>query len=234
MNPHKIFKHLQSQSDESGLTIIESLVAIIVVSIMLVSIAPVLTLSVANRLQAKQTEAATKAAQAYIDGIRSGTIDHPPVMRKGDDTLGKYNAPQTGNLTCNDANKKEYCTAPANNLFCIDGDGEDVKNAGDKYKCTKDSHRDMIVQGFGYVPDPDRSKGYRSYKLGVRVYRADAFALSGKLLKHSDTGVEGKKQSSFGYFKKKTPLLETTSEIEVDDSSEFDKLCKKAGFQNCF
>jgi prepilin-type N-terminal cleavage/methylation domain-containing protein len=67
-----------SPSSQSGFTIIESLVAVVVVGILLTAIAPVIILSVATRVQARRVELATDAAQTYIDGVRSKTIDPPP------------------------------------------------------------------------------------------------------------------------------------------------------------
>ena len=58
-----------SKSRDGGYTIIESLVAMIVVSVLMIAIAPVMAFSVATRVQARRTELATQAARAYIDGF---------------------------------------------------------------------------------------------------------------------------------------------------------------------
>ena len=62
------------KSQEAGYTIIESLVAMIVVSVLMIAIAPVMAFSVATRVQAKRIEMATQAAKTYMDGLRSGAI----------------------------------------------------------------------------------------------------------------------------------------------------------------
>ncbi|HAA33023.1 MAG TPA: hypothetical protein DCE56_41525, partial [Cyanobacteria bacterium UBA8553] len=72
-------QQLSTQSSQSGFTIIESLLALMVVAALLVAISPVLVLATANRVQAKRVELATNAAKAYIDGVRSGTIVPPPL-----------------------------------------------------------------------------------------------------------------------------------------------------------
>jgi len=215
MNSDKLLKPL-GNSDESGFTIVESLVAIIIISILLVAIAPVLTLSVANRVQSKRVEAATKAAQGYMDGIRGGTVAHPSeqlasAMRTGTNTLAGYAAPLGTNLTCVAG---KYCTAPQANLFCIDGDGDN--------KCTNTSNQDVIIQGFGYITTDNVSKGYRSYQLGTRVYRADAFVPGVTLQK-------GVSQSTVGSIKKAPPLYEATTEVVVEDAAKFKALCSDAG-----
>ena len=62
------------KSRDGGYTIIESLVAMIVVSVLMIAIAPVMAFSVATRVQARRVELATQAARAYIDALRTGAI----------------------------------------------------------------------------------------------------------------------------------------------------------------
>jgi len=63
-----------SDSRDGGYTIIESLVAMIVVSVLMIAIAPVMAFSVATRVQARRVELATQAATAYINALRVGAI----------------------------------------------------------------------------------------------------------------------------------------------------------------
>jgi prepilin-type N-terminal cleavage/methylation domain-containing protein len=70
-------KQLFPPETQSGFTIIECLLAIILVSILLTAIAPVIALSVATRVQARRVEQATQAAKSYIDGVRAGKITPP-------------------------------------------------------------------------------------------------------------------------------------------------------------
>ncbi|MBD1942963.1 type II secretion system protein [Coleofasciculus sp. FACHB-712] len=202
-------KHVSSQSSETGFTLIESLLAIIVIAILMTAIGPVIVLSTATRLQAKRVELASKAASTYIDGVRSGKVASPPIAK--DKSLASATPPTSGTLAC--SKNVDYCTSPAN-LYCVDGDGNGT--------CTTDSLQDMIVQGFGYsssyVTVTDASKGY---SLGVRVYRADAFK-SGTTLETSET------QSSFGGGLTATkPLLQTTTEIAPTGKSSLNDLCDR-------
>ncbi len=64
-------------SIESGFTLIECLLAIIIVGVLMVAIAPAVVLSAATRLQARRVELATQAARTYVDGVRSGSIATP-------------------------------------------------------------------------------------------------------------------------------------------------------------
>jgi type II secretory pathway pseudopilin PulG len=218
------FKAVQPNS-ESGFTIIESLLGIVIITIMLVGIAPVLTLAVANRVQAKRVEAASQAAQGYIDSVRSGRISHPQrsanVFEMRSDSLADHPVPNKAALNCPTASA--YCTGPTINLFCVDGDDDGV--------CTADNAKDLIVQGFGYVPN-DRGtvnpQGYYSYKLGVRVYRADGFSAGGNFTRTNyKDNVKGQ-QKTFGAMARNAPLFEQAAEIAVEDG-EFSNLCRNAG-----
>jgi prepilin-type N-terminal cleavage/methylation domain-containing protein len=62
------------QSSQAGFTIIESLLAIIIVTILMVALGPVIVMSVAARVQAKRVERASNATRTYLDAVRSGTI----------------------------------------------------------------------------------------------------------------------------------------------------------------
>ncbi|MEO0842878.1 MAG: hormogonium polysaccharide secretion pseudopilin HpsB, partial [Cyanobacteria bacterium J06643_5] len=160
-------KQYQTLSKQSGFTIIESLVAIIVVGILMTAIAPTIVLSVATRVQARRVELATAATQSYVDGIRTGTIEPPELPKKSEAELKKYDfsnydAPKQGNLNCKD---NEYCTSPDDNLFCVDGDGDG--------SCSIASSKDMIVQAFRFSSSSIEAED--GYSLGTRVYRADAF-----------------------------------------------------------
>jgi prepilin-type N-terminal cleavage/methylation domain-containing protein len=66
------------KSQEAGYTIIESLVAMIVVSVLMIAIAPVMAFSVATRVQAKRIEMATQAAKTYIEGRPVGAAKFDP------------------------------------------------------------------------------------------------------------------------------------------------------------
>jgi prepilin-type N-terminal cleavage/methylation domain-containing protein len=203
-------KNQELTSNDSGFTIIESLMAIIVVSILMIAIAPAIVLSVATRVQAKRVESAADAARSYIDGVKSGTITPPPVSKTSQ--IKDVATPTVGSLTCSTTDTNyPYCSVPATNLYCIDNDGGG---------CTLNSPRDFIVQAFAYnktVETPENG-----YQLGLRVYRADGFnSENGALKKAPD-----KQQSTFtsGLGDRKAPLIEFTTEITAKGTS-FSDLC---------
>ncbi|NET06939.1 MAG: type II secretion system protein [Symploca sp. SIO2B6] len=190
-------QQLVIKSSQSGFTIIESLLAMMVITILMVGLAPIIALSVATRVQARRVELGAEAAKTYIDGVRSGIILDPEINTTA---LSDVGAPPAGNLTCDD---NAECTAPANNLYCIDGDGDKI--------CTSNSTTDMIVQGSGFSPVAitDADDGY---SLGVRVYRADAFQ---EQALETSSDLDSNKALTFtgGLGKRKAPLVEITTEI---------------------
>jgi prepilin-type N-terminal cleavage/methylation domain-containing protein len=149
-----------SQSQDGGYTIIESLVAMIVVSVLMIAIAPVMAFSVATRVQARRVELATQAARAYIDALRTGALTDdapsPPGFPVQDTSTLPY-----------------YHPAPAgsSNLYCINLD----QTAG----CT--SSTDFFVQGAWQNPTNPLDPTTTGYELTVRVYRADAFSSAGAM-----------------------------------------------------
>ncbi len=238
---------LYSQSNQSGFTIIESLIAIIVVTILMVGLAPILTLAVANRVQARRVELATQAAKSYIDGVRSGAIpfgDNPANgenaitadnNKSSGDNLSDVPAPITkGKLSCNSPDSKPYCNSPAaptgSIFYCVDGDNP-------PNDCDSTSNKDFIIQAFGKITTDgnnsvNAAQNYLNYSLGVRVYRADAF--TSEFVK--GFGKEGT-QSTFtggtGLTATQYPLVQMATEIPVNNPSKFRDLCTQRGIGGC-
>lgn len=182
-------------SSQSGYTILESLMAIVVVTVLMVAVAPLLAFSFATRVQAKRVELGSKAANTYIDAVRSGAVPPPTLTTQ-------TNAPTSaGSLTC-DAG--QVCTSPVGHLYCVDNDSDG--------KCTLPNDptpgkglMDMIVQGVAINKVTD-AKLEDGYQLIVRVYRSDAF-------KDSSPLQQGKLQSTKGLGNPKVPLSEITTQI---------------------
>lgn len=192
------------KSQEAGYTIIESLVAMIVVSVLMIAIAPVMAFSVATRVQAKRIEMATQAAKTYIEALRS------EALKQG--TKG-FPAPSTT------ANKLEDTPAPTdiNALYCIDIDKKEVTE-----KCESNSNQDLLVQGYYFNKSPATTDPTRTgYSLIVRVYRAAAFKDAGTLTtqkKQADQNIQVQQGiSSAGLGNLKAPLVEIRTEIGATD-----------------
>ncbi|MBW4488216.1 MAG: hormogonium polysaccharide secretion pseudopilin HpsB [Trichocoleus desertorum ATA4-8-CV12] len=215
-------KQKSAHSSQSGFTILESLIAIVVVAILLSAIAPVIVLSVATRVQARRVELGTQAARAYIDGLRSGSITPPPPANVAIDpniaTFNSYAAPTPSALACANNN---YCTTPAPTagLYCFDGNADNV--------CQNNKPNDLIIQAVRY--NSTSVDAARGYLLGVRVYRADAFRDTNTILR-SDTSASGRRaQQTFRgtLGQRKSPIIELTTEVRA--SASYDNFCQRLG-----
>lgn len=163
---------------EAGFTLIESLVAAVVVGILLVSIAPMIVLSTASRVQARRVDLANNAARTFIDKLKGGVVAPFPPNVFTTDGYQSF------------ATKYPVFAAPNNTVTLnvtaidVDGDGE------------IDGANDLIIQAIrspktatvGGVPNTDldanNSANLRflqsaGYDVLVRVYRGDAFVFNG-------------------------------------------------------
>ena len=215
-------------SSQSGFTIMECLMAVVVVSVLMAAIAPVIALAVSTRVQSRRVELATQAARAYIDGVTSGAINapnHTVTLDEVNSTTKAFEskrsdfsavaAPTGGSLSCADTvTTYPYCSNPSNtSLYCFDFD---------RNGCSSNSNQDLIVQAFRSV-NSTSTDATRGYLLGVRVYRANGFSDSSPLTK-------GKKQATFtgGLGDRKAPLVELTTEI-VSGTTTLQNLCDRLG-----
>ncbi len=235
------------QSTESGFTIIECLLAIIIVTLLMTAIAPVLALSVATRVQSRRVELATNAARAYIDGLRSGTIPPPPIIS----TTSSPPVLLAPSPSLNCTQNRNYCPPPpasrplttpsATYLYCINFEADPTSNDLAKKGCTNKSSRAMIVQAAAYIPRPtgasvalpDPKKGYQ---VRLRVYRADAFTPGRTLLK-GDANNQPRVAASFtggtGLGKNQLPLVQMSTEIVTQgtEGTSYLDLCKRLYLQ---
>jgi len=235
------------QSTESGFTIIECLLAIIIVTLLMTAIAPVLALSVATRVQSRRVELATNAARAYIDGLRAGTIPPPPIISTNPPPALPAPNQNLNNCTQN----RNYCPPrPANiplttpsttQLYCINFEADSSSPLQAIKGCTDKSSRAMIVQAAAYIPrptgagvaQPDPTKGYQ---LRLRVYRADAFT-PGRTLLPGNVNNQPRVAASFtggtGLGKNQLPLVQMSTEIVTQGTggTNYLDLCKRLYLQ---
>lgn len=227
------------QSSQSGFTIIESLMAIVVVTILMTAIAPVIVLSVGTRVQARRVELATQAARTYINAVRFEAIAapmHTISLNEFDsttrqftsqrDTFADAGVPATGSLSCPTTTVGyPYCqNTSTSSLYCID---LDTPPNG----CSSDSPKDFVVQAFRSVTSTptDANQGYL---VGIRVYRADAFNGSAPLKKTKQpTGPSLARQATFtqGLGDRKASLMEMTTEIFVTNRTTYQNYCDRVG-----
>ena len=190
-------------NSESGFNILESLVAMIVVSILMLAVAPVIAFSVGTRVQAKRIELAAQAGRSYIDAVRSGTVTV-------DDSMMGNTPP-------------ENTDAPTSidELYCVDFDGE--KDASGNLGCSPNSLTDMVVQGIFYRPNGATSSS--GYCLGVRVYRANSFD-GNVTLESPPTQTDGTTTNALG--NRSLPLFQTTTEV-IPQGSDFSAIKDRIG-----
>lgn len=182
----------------------------------MISLSPVIVLSVATRVQARRIELGTQAARTYIDGVSSNVIADPTISTI---ELEDVAAPTAGALAC-PTTGNAYCDPPTNSLYCVDGDGDNT--------CTVGSMTDMIVQAYGYHPAPAPTNPENNgYSLGVRVYRADAFGETGVLKQQ-----EKAQTFTGGLGDRKAPIVEMTTEITTD-KTKFKDFCDRITDSTC-
>lgn len=198
------------RSSESGYTIMEGLVAMIMVAGLMSAVAPVIAISVGTRVQARRIELAALAARSYIDGVRAGSIAAPAIALS---TPGDEKITGPGTLDCPDPpDQNEYCTTTVNygsvdgQLYCVDG--------GDGGGCT--GLTDMVVQAVGFHGtsiDPEDG-----YALFVRVYRGsgvEGVDLLGETISTSISNTGLASRTSDG----ERPLFTTKTEISASENS---------------
>ena len=208
MSKHRQQQNLP-QSRDGGYTIIESLVAMIVVSVLMIAIAPVMAFSVATRVQARRVEQATQAATTYINALRTGAIT-------------PLNSAPTPFPAQNTSVPPAEPDPPANPtaLYCVDLDKDgNYCNGGNKDFYIQGLWRNLANNG---TTDPTRT----GYELTVRVYRSDVFSSSSPgLIKTQQQSV-----ANSGLGDPKAPLVVMKTEIPPTTegaSSPYRSLCSR-------
>ena len=202
-------EHNLPLSRDGGYTIIESLVAMIVVSVLMIAIAPVMAFSVATRVQARRMELATQAARAYIDALRPRTASDA-VLKPGG--IPGFPISTTGDLA--DAPTPTDPTS----LYCVDMDGGG---------CDKSSNKDFYVQGAWKNPnvttgDPT-SKGYQ---LLVQIYQSDSFSPAAPALKPPKSATKQSIVGS-GLGDRTMPVVEMSTEIPATGIPSHKSICNR-------
>ena len=219
-----------AQSSQSGFTIIESLVALVVVAVLLAAVSPVIVLATATRLQARRVELATQSARAYIDGVKAKTIPDPPI----DPTLSLTAASSTATRTLASAPSAYLLgnvSAPtsSSSLDCFTTNGNistvcDSASSNTTPLFFIQAVRSAVVIS-GIVSDPDKGEGYH---LGVRIYRADAFTGPGTPTASNPNTKAKQETFTGGLGNRYAPLVEMTTDI-VRSQPSYSGLCQRLG-----
>jgi prepilin-type N-terminal cleavage/methylation domain-containing protein len=154
-NSAKVSSHCQAPS---GFTLIESLVAALVVGILMASIAPMLVLTTASRAQVRRVDRAAQEAKSYAEGVKAGVIPTPNQF-----TTDAYN---------------KFCSFAPNTLptdpgTLIDSVGSVQASATPDVKTVNGLVIQAVRTGAGLTQVQLNQQGYN---LIIRVYRGDAFS----------------------------------------------------------
>jgi len=180
---------LALKPNSSGYTLLESLMALVVVGILITSVAPMLALTTASRVQARRVDQATQALRSYIDGVRGGALPPPQkfvVLNPNVDFKAPdYGFPPDTSLLIGGNN---YATiiglADSGTLIDTNGNGFSV-----------DDPQDLVIQAIRPISCPPAgpapgnipaclantqaeldNAAKQGYIMALRVYRADSFA----------------------------------------------------------
>ncbi|MCG5058390.1 MAG: hormogonium polysaccharide secretion pseudopilin HpsB [Limnoraphis sp. WC205] len=197
-----LLKPKPRKSSESGYSLIESLIAIIIVSILMVSVAPMIALSVGTRAQAKRLELASQAGKAYVDFLRANSGNVTEIVNNAPGNTTNI-APTQGDFV---ADVEGYVDTTTNKLYCV--------NFDEKAGCQSNSLVDMLVQPV-QLNSVDPTTGYN---LLVRVYRADAFSSNDPLK------IDGQNSAITNAIGDRTaPMVQFSTSISSVNSSGGDK-----------
>ncbi|MEH1871161.1 hormogonium polysaccharide secretion pseudopilin HpsB [Nostoc sp.] len=232
-----MIKHKQQiyPSSESGFTIIESLVAIIVVAILLAAIAPTIIIATATRVQSRRVQLATQAARTFIDGVKTGAVTTPdPTNTNTNITITLPQSTVTTRSLADNllttTNMPVPTTSTSQYLYCVT---KDTNNnlAINPPNCTSNTTNLFYIQvvkiiATGSIPtNTTTGQPIDGYGLGIRVYRSDIDFT--KTVNASDSS-NNKRQNTFtgtlGNIQ--SPIVEMTTVIGSKNTS-FNALCQR-------
>ncbi len=233
-------------SSEAGYTILEGIMAIVVVTVLLVAISPMIGFAAAVRMQAKRTQLASQAARTYISFVKSEPLEDGQVtgdrapgennsLSKVDDgieDLATFPAPDVGDgANCEIDQTSGYCDADQV-LYCVDFDGDADTNP-DQLGCQTDSPVDMFVQPIGRFAvdengDFDYSKGY---DLAVRVYQANAFRgdIDQLLYRVDEDDPNSSNQTQSYIGRRDLPLVQLSTSVPPEKGNQYSTFCADLG-----
>jgi type II secretory pathway pseudopilin PulG len=201
----------------SGFSILESLLGMVVAALLLTAIAPVLVMSTAIRVQARRVEMSSQAARTFIDGVRIGSVTAPTIVSQL-----SANTDTHRNLTISPNDYLITTTempAPtsATDLYCYNQNGI-ISNTD----CTNNL---FYIQAGRIVQTTEKNDGYR---LAIRVFRADIDFSKTIKINTDATTKQTASPITNGLGDTQAPLIEMTTEI-ADDRTTFQALCQRLG-----
>ncbi|MEH1925325.1 hormogonium polysaccharide secretion pseudopilin HpsB [Nostoc sp.] len=218
-------QQVSQPSGESGFTIIESLVAMLVVAILLAAIAPTIVIATATRVQSKRVELATQAARTFIDGVKTGAVTIPATTTAPTGTLAGNNLLNTTSMPI------PQTTASLTSLYCVTKDANNSL-AITNPDCTSNTSKIFYIQAVritatGSTPTDSTGLPKDGYRLAIRVYRSDIDVTKPVYAGLSDSSINKKQNAFTGTLgNTQSPLVEMTTEIGSRNTS-FNALCQR-------
>lgn len=175
----------QSKSSEQGLTLLECLMAVVVMGLTMAMITPPLVIAAATRVQNRQAEQAMQIAQGEVDRVRATlarengqnlTLARLPAIAAVSGTLEGFAAP-TRPTTSSPMKSSAACGTNYNN-------GEQIAaNQGLRVDVDGNCIADFFMQTFRTAGGTPRGSATTppDFQLGVRVYSILAASSSGAL-----------------------------------------------------
>ena len=210
-------KRSPESQQASGFTILESLVAVAVVSILIVSIAPMVALSTSARVNARRIDQATQAARSYIDAVRGGVIDTTNFPATSPNILVVL--PTAANINAQGQYTFESILAPTSAILSLDSPTATTPVRGIKIDANGNGFsindpQDLFIQPMrsGPVADSTQLKS-QGFWLAVRVYRADALAGSALLRTGTEASCAGSKTPFSATASITCPIVTVRSQI---------------------
>lgn len=210
---------------DAGFTIMESLIAMVVVSSLMLAISPVLILSASTRVQSRRVELSAQIARSFIDGVRSGRIeaeDITPVnININQNALSSRNITNsTDGYLISSASMAAPTSETKKDLYCVQSDGTILTP-----DCSSNQNNLFYIQaGRTSINNSDPKDGYR---LAVRVYRKDIDFEKTVLANTNNTK---NTQAVVGSGNKQAPLVEIIADI-ANNNTSFTDLCNRLGFR---
>jgi len=207
---------------DAGFTIMESLIAMVVVSSLMLAISPVLILSASTRVQSRRVELSSQIARSFIDGVRSGRIEAEDITPVNINI--NQNALSSRNITNSTDGyliSSASMAAPTSEegLYCVQSDGTiQLPENNCENRLFFIQARRTSING------SDPNDGYR---LAVRVYRRDIDFMKPVL---ANTNTTKNTQAVVGSGNKQAPLVEIIADI-ANNNTSFTALCNRLGFR---
>lgn len=165
---------------EAGLTLVECIMAIVVVGVVGAVIAPMMAISVATRVQSQRAEQSLALAQSEIDRVR--------IMFEQGDLPNDANT-EVGQITLEEQSDDDFSTDYWPVVGTVDGDRAASVLGPTGLNDTATTLRAVVIINDPDVPDDEEEPDFivqsylvekddveETYEMGVRVYDYDAVA----------------------------------------------------------